>query len=488
MLAMCGGNSKLSKIKDSDVINIAWADHPPKRPVSLAISWIIIFGFIIWCIIDVRSAITAIFATMAWVSVIFAMFRLAAILSPKPPDYGHAKLEETLPKYTVLVPLYNEAQMVPHLIESLAKLRYPSDKLDIILITEEVDPFTSRAVERLLRPPFRHIIVPKGQPQTKPRALNYALKRCQGEFVTIYDAEDRPHPNQLLAAIAAFRARPNWAAVQAPLDYFNAHDNWLTRQFSLEYAALFHVWIPFLTRLGLPFPLGGTSNHMRRSALDHVGGWDAHNVTEDADLSFRLAAHHFDIGYIHPPTQEEAVSILRDWRYQRSRWIKGYIQTWDVHMSRPFAPGGWKGFKRFSTLQLTLGLTLLSVLFYKPVVLGLPFIALTLWWIGTPLEIGPIYGATFLFSISIGCLIGAIGAIRSGKAELMQSCLSMPIYWLLLFEPTLRAFKEMRHMRFYWHKTRHGVSRTVPKPVHPQKPATIEKVTITNDRFSGSLD
>ena len=122
--------------------------------------------------------------------------------------------------------------------------------------------------------------------------------------MTIYDAEDRPHPNQLLAAIAAFEARPDWAAVQAPLEYFNDDDNWLTRQFTLEYAALFHVWVPFLVRLNLPFPLGGTSNHMRRSALEAVGGWDSHNVTEDADLSFRLAAHGHNIGYIHPPTQE----------------------------------------------------------------------------------------------------------------------------------------------------------------------------------------
>lgn len=469
-------------------VGLGWAKAAPKRPISTAMIWAIICSYLVWCFFDIRAAITTLFATMAWVSAIFAVFRLLAIISPKPPDYDVADPAEDLPHYTVLVPLFKEAQMVPHLIDSLSTLHYPQDKLDIVLITEAVDPFTGKAVEKHLRAPFRHIVVPKGDPQTKPRALNYALQSCDGEFVTIYDAEDRPHPDQLLTAVAAFRARPDWAAVQAPLDYFNANDNWLTRQFALEYAALFHVWVPFLTRLGLPFPLGGTSNHMRRAPLDLVGGWDAHNVTEDADLSFRLAAHSFEIGYIHPPTQEEAVSILRDWRYQRSRWIKGYIQTWDVHMSRPFAPGGWKGVKRFFTLQLTLGLTLLSILFYTPVVLGLPFIALTLWWVGTPLEIGPIYGATFIFSISVGCLIGAIGALRSGKDDLIRSCLSMPAYWLLLFEPALRAFKEMRHMRFHWHKTRHGVSRTVPIPTQSQKLAVTDKVNISNDRLSGPLD
>ena len=396
---------------------------------------------------------------MAWVSVLFACVRLAAIFTSKPDDHGVAELTDDLPIYTVLVPLFHEEQMIMQLMEGLEALRYPRDKLDIILITEEVDPVTTQAVELALRPPFRQIIVPQGSPQTKPRALNFAMQTSEADFVTIYDAEDRPHPDQLLAAIAAFRMRPDWAAVQAPLDYFNHDDNWLTRQFGLEYAALFHIWVPFLVRLGLPFPLGGTSNHMRRGPLDDVGGWDAFNVTEDADLSFRLAANGHEIGYIHPPTQEEAVSILVDWRLQRARWIKGYIQTWDVHMTRPFAPGGVKGALRFLTLQLTLGVTLLSVLFYTPVILGLPLFAFVLWWIGVPLDLSLTYSLTFLFSISIGCLIGAAGAHRAGKPSLFPSALSMPFYWLLLFTPAIKAFGELKDKRFHWHKTRHGVSR-----------------------------
>lgn len=389
----------------------------------------------------------------------FAALRLMAIFTPKPNDDGLVPLSEDLPVYAVLVPLFHEVQMIDQLVQGLSALCYPRDKLDIILITEEVDPLTTQAVAKSLNLPFRQVIVPKGSPQTKPRALNYALQTSEAEFVTIYDAEDRPHPNQLLAAIAAFNTRSDWAAVQAPLDYFNHDDNWLTRQFTLEYAALFHVWVPFLARLGLPFPLGGTSNHMRRGPLEAVGGWDAHNVTEDADLSFRLAAHGHKIGYIHPPTQEEAVSTLRDWRLQRARWIKGYIQTWDVHMTQPLAPGGMKGILRFLTLQLTLGVTLLSVLFYTPVVLGLPIVAAVLWWVNIPLDIGLTYRLTFFFSILIGCLIGIAGAYRANKPSLIWSALSMPLYWLLLFTPALRAFAELKNKRFHWHKTRHGVSR-----------------------------
>jgi len=163
---------------------------------------------------------------------------------------------------------------------------------------------------------------------------------------------------------------------------------------------------------------------MRRTPLDAIDGWDAYNVTEDADLSFRLAANGHKIGFIHPPTQEEAVSNLRSWHFQRARWIKGYIQTWDVHMAAPFAPGGLIGGLRFFTLQLTLGFTLLAALFYAPVLIGLH------------------------------------------KAELIPHTLTMPLYWLLLFSPALRAFSELKSNRFHWHKTQHGVSRpTINKPI-----------------------
>lgn len=466
------------EVKDKNIeslstkICLGSAQSAASRPISNGLLILCAVSYFLWFILSPRDAVQTLLATMAWLSVAFAVLRLAACFMTKPKAFPEADMSPELPKYTVLVPLFHEAQMVEQLMAGLEKLRYPFEKLEIILITEDVDPFTTLAVKNALRPPFQHVIVPKGTPQTKPRALNYALESATGAFVTIYDAEDRPHPDQLLAAIGTFRAQPHWAAVQAPLEYFNDQDNWLTRQFALEYAALFHVWIPFLVRLRLPFPLGGTSNHIRREALDEIGGWDAHNVTEDADLSFRLAAYGYDIGYIHPPTQEEAVSIFHDWKFQRARWIKGYIQTWDIHMAKPFAPGGIKGILRFFTLQLTLGITLLSMLFYTPVVLGLPIFACVLWWVGLPLDIGLAYSLTFIFSISIGCLIGMVGSHRAGKPKLIRSALYMPIYWLFLFTPALRAIGELKGKRFLWHKTRHGVSR--PKDQTPQ-PKALEK-------------
>ena len=466
-MAIINSNKDQKTRAETTLAGLRHADIPATRPVSKALLGLCLLAYLGWLFTQPREAFKGLFASAAWISVFYAMLRLIAIMTAKPKDHGLAELSDNLPNYTVLVPLFHESQMISQLMAGLSALNYPHDKLDILLITEASDPITTEVVAKAICPPFRHIIVPRGFPQTKPRALNYALQFSRGDFVTIYDAEDTPHPNQLLAAIAAFDARPDWAAVQAPLDYFNHDDNWLTRQFALEYAALFHVWVPFLVRLGLPFPLGGTSNHMRRTPLEIVGGWDSHNVTEDADLSFRLAAHGHKIGYIYPPTREEAVQQLTDWRMQRARWMKGYIQTWDVHMASPFAPGGIAGLLRFFTLQITLGLTLLSVLFYTPVVLGLPLFAAVLWWVTIPLDIGLAYSLTFIFSISIGCLIGIAGAHRAHKPELIRSAYMMPLYWLLLFEPAIRAFSELKHKRFHWHKTRHGVSRPAELTLTP---------------------
>ena len=394
----------------------------------------------------------------AWISFLVSLLRLAACIAPKSTPFTPANLSDQLPSYTVLVPLYKEANMVRGLMQALEAIRYPRDKLQILLICEAIDPKTAARVSFHLRAPFELIIVPKGSPQTKPRALNFAMQYARGDMVTIYDAEDRPHPDQLLTAITAFNAQPDWAALQAPLDYFNAKQNWLTQQFSLEYAALFHVWIPWLMRLGLPFPLGGTSNHMRREALEAIDGWDAHNVTEDADLSFRLASQGYKIGYITPPTQEEAVARLPDWHFQRARWIKGYMQTWQVHMAVPFMPHGINGILRFISLQLTLGITLLSIWFYVPALIAAITALLWLKWTGQSFELQPFYLFSFITSISTACLIGAIGAARAGKAQLIPWVVFMPAYWALLFAPSLRALWELRRMPFHWHKTEHGVS------------------------------
>ena len=440
-----------------------------------------------------------------------ALLRIAAVICPKssfdikPNSSPFARTGPLdWPLYTVLVPLKDEAHMVAGLIRTLSKLDYPQDRLQIIFITEEDDPITRRAVTEALRAPFEQCVVPRRGttgPRTKPNALNVAMTQARGEIITIYDAEDAPHPQQLKTAVRAFEAHANWGALQAPLDYFNTSESWLAAQFGLEYAAQFHVWIPLMVRRGLPFPLGGTSNHIRRSALESVSQkesalphrlyWDSYNVTEDADLSFRLSANGWDIGYITPPTQEEAVSTLKPWTHQRTRWMKGFMQSWRVHMDRPFAPGGWRGLRRQATLQLTLGSVLLAGFLHTPICLGFAgWLAYAFITQGT-VHISPLIGLSLFLGYGSGILIGAAGAIRAGKPQLLWALPVMPLYWLCLCVPTYRAAYEYVRRPFYWAKTTHGVTEhqhtetTSTQDSRPQMSTLpnvrAQKVTAAND-------
>ena len=390
---------------------------------------------------------------MAWFSVVFALLRLGLLLL-RPRQQADMPLPDaSLPRYTVIIPLFREAHMVPGLVEALGALDYPADKLDIVFACEMVDPDTADAARAVTDPRFRTLVVPAvtpgGEPQTKPRALNAVLAASSSELVTIYDAEDRPHPQQLRAAANAFADHPDWDALQAPLDYFNTGDSWLAAQFGLEYAGLFHVLLPAYDRLGLPFPLGGTSNHMRRGALERAGGWDAFNVTEDADLAFRLSLGARRIGWIAPPTREEAVARLRPWMRQRSRWLKGYIQTWLVHMNAPVR-GGWR---RALMLQLSLGVSLLCVALYAPVMGLLAALA-----VFSPSQLQPVYLATLACALCSAMAVGALGAVRAEQPRLLRHVPLMPLYWLLMFPPLVRALWELRTNPYHWHKTEHGIS------------------------------
>jgi len=454
-------------MKPKPLETIGRADNVSPNPITQRLGFILWLGLTIGLFFSWYKTLLSLSGLIALSSVIYAALRLTACLKRKPKNSIETTRKDW-PFYTVLVPLFHEANMVPRLMRALSQLDYPKDRLEIFMICEAVDPATVTEVRKRIGGVFHLIIVPPGSPQTKPRALNFALERARGEFVTIYDAEDIPHPKQLKSAIRAFDQNSSLGAVQAPLDYANANQNIITQQFGLEYAALFHVWLPFLCDLGLPFPLGGTSNHMRRAALDEVEGWDAHNVTEDADLSFRLAAKNWTLGYITPPTQEEAVSDFKSWHYQRARWMKGYMQTWRCHMRAPFAPSGAQGLARFFTLQLTLGLTLISALFHLPVMAGAGIYCLYQYLSGAPIVIPMPFLISLGISYGAGMIIGAAGAIRAKKPALLMSVPFMPFYWFALCAPTLRALWELRRNPFHWHKTEHGISRHKPLNTAPK--------------------
>lgn len=414
-------------------------------------------------------------------TVIFAMvifLRVTACISLVQQFPGRLKRRDAsrladseLPLYTILVPLFREARVLPNLIAALSQLDYPAAKLDIKLIFEACDRETQAAARSLqLRSNVDLIVIPDALPQTKPKALNYALQFARGDFAVIYDAEDVPHPGQLRAALAAFRnGPPNLACVQARLNFYNAQENWLTRQFALEYAALFDGFLPALQRLQMPIPLGGTSNHFRVSALRWLGAWDAFNVTEDADLGMRLYRHGYTSRMIDSTTLEEATCGVDAWVRQRTRWLKGYMQTWLVHMRSPTRLFRDLGPAKFLGFNLVIGGMVLSALLYPLfyVLAGVEAAAGNLF--GLP---GSVFGIHLwliaLFNVALGCLANmALAFLAQSRRGLRLGSyvIFIPAYWILSSVAAYRAVVQLVRAPFLWEKTEHGVCRTRPPSV-----------------------
>jgi glycosyltransferase XagB len=386
---------------------------------------------------------------------------------PKPAECHIA--EQDLPVYSVLVPLFREISVLPQLIGALSALRYPVDKLDIKLILEEEDILMQRAVAGIaLAPHFEVIVVPASLPQTKPRALNFALQFSRGELLTIYDAEDIPDPDQLLKAARRFAGAPrDLACLQAQLTFYNPRENWLTRQFTAEYATLFGELLPALANHNLPLPLGGTSNHFRMDVLRSVGAWDPYNVTEDADLGLRLARFGYDTGVLDSFTYEEANTRFGNWMRQRARWLKGFLITWLVHMREPslfMREMGPSGF--WAAQVLTLGV-FVSVLLH-PLCMATTVVLCVL-YPTLPRDAG--IPVILLSSLNLAVLVAGYGVsflltrralLRRGFKGWHGTLASMPVYWMLMSLAGWLALWQFFTRPFHWNKTEHGLSSVRP--------------------------
>lgn len=372
--------------------------------------------------------------------------------------------ESTLPSYSILVPMYREsAEVMARLIGHLNALDYPRDKLDIKLICEADDVECIAALKALHPPETMEILaVPPSEPRTKPKACNLALQRVRGEFVVIYDAEDAPAPDQLKRAVAMFRAGPkNLACVQAALNYYNRDETTLTQMFSLEYSSLFRLLLPALERLGLPIPLGGTSNHLRTAALREAGGWDAFNVTEDADLGIRLAYLGYATQTLPSLTLEEAPITLRAWLKQRTRWIKGYLQTWLVYTRNPRELKQRLGGAGYYGFQFFIGAPALTFLL-APFFWAAFFISLTGIF---PVPLSPamqmLCGASFIGGVLCHWLFARKVIALEGWQHFGRAFWFYPFYWLLHSLAAARAVWQLITAPHYWDKTKHGVSKMV---------------------------
>ena len=377
---------------------------------------------------------------------------------------------EELPVFTVLVPMFREAAMLPQLAQALRNLDYPLGKLDIKIVLEADDTETIVAARTLgLEGVFEIILVPPSEPQTKPKACNFALRFARGEYLVVYDAEDRPDPDQLRKVVATFRrSSPNTACLQCRLSYYNVGENWLTRMFTLDYALWFDQVLPGLERLGIPIPLGGTSNHFRIDVLRELRAWDPFNVTEDADLGIRIGQKGYRVGIVDSTTYEEASCRTGQWLRQRSRWIKGYMQTLLVHTRRPLQLIRNSGFLGFVGFIFFIGGTVLAGLL-NPV-----FWALYLIWLALPAtSFDPIFPQSLLFLCLFNLLAGngaftyllMLAPIRRGWLQLIPFSFTLFGYWALISVAAYRALWQLVRDPFFWEKTQHGLSQHAAAPM-----------------------
>ena len=213
-----------------------------------------------------------------------------------------------VPKVSILIPLYREKNIAAQLVANLEKLNYPRSHLEVILVLESHDTQTRACLEAIELPKWMRVIhAAPGTIKTKPRALNYALPFCSGEIIGVLDAEDAPEPDQLRAVVTRFSSvSAKTVCLQGRLDYYNPQSNWLARCFTMEYASWFRIMLQALAQIGFAIPLGGTTLYFRRSALVELAGWDAHNVTEDADLGICLARAGYRCAMLKTTTFEEA--------------------------------------------------------------------------------------------------------------------------------------------------------------------------------------
>jgi cellulose synthase/poly-beta-1,6-N-acetylglucosamine synthase-like glycosyltransferase len=412
---------------------------------------------------------TAVLSAIYFIDLLFMLYIiLKSLYFPQEISVEHNEisrlLDADLPIYTILCPLYKEAHVIPQFVSAISKLEWPKNKLDVMLLLEEDDEESIEAVKKMNLPSFvRSVVVPHSQPKTKPKACNYGLSEARGEYLVIFDAEDMPDPLQLKKAYLAFqKVHKNVLCLQAKLNYYNPHQNLLTRFFTAEYSLWFDVTLTGLQSINTSIPLGGTSNHFRTADLRMLQGWDPFNVTEDADLGMRLFKEGYKTAIIDSVTLEEANSKWGNWLRQRSRWIKGYMQTYLVHN---------RDIRQFTRKQ-----TLHSLIFHLVVGGKIAFIIINPFlWLATISYfvaysyVGPAIESlypSYVFYMAVTSLIFGnflfmyyymIGCMKREQYSILKYTFLIPFYWIMISIAGFIALYQLFFKPHYWEKTVHGL-------------------------------
>lgn len=369
------------------------------------------------------------------------------------------------PMYTIFCPLYKEASILPQFVDSIKNIDYPKEKLEVLLLLEEDDMQTIETAQKMDLPEyFKILIVPHSFPKTKPKAVNYGLSMASGKYAVIFDAEDIPDPDQLKKSVIAFnKVDKKVICLQAKLNFYNTKQNLLTRLFTAEYSMWFDLILPGLQSINAPIPLGGTSNHFIVDKLNELKGWDPFNVTEDCDLGIRIWRKRYKTEIFDSTTWEEANSKIGNWFRQRSRWIKGYIQTFLVHYKKPLT----FILENFNMHIFSFNLVVLGKvvsIFINPfmwLITILYFIFRS--QIGEQIEqiFPPFIYYIALISLILGnflyiyCMV--LGLAKREYWDLIPFFVLIPIYWLMMSMAAWIALYQLIIKPHYWEKTIHGL-------------------------------
>ena len=450
-------------------------------------------GFLILSFLALGIAVYPLATAIAFIAVLTAIYFADTLFSfyvlmkslHFPPEISPTLSEieglddKDLPIYTILCPLYKEGRVLPHFLKSISTLDWPKNKLEVLLLLEEDDKDTQSASKALDLPSYvKVLVVPDSQPKTKPKACNYGLAHATGEYVVVYDAEDKPDPLQLKKAYIAFQSLgPKVACLQGKLNYYNPNHNLLTRLFTAEYSLWFDLILPGLQSIDTYIPLGGTSNHFKTEILKSLHAWDPFNVTEDCDLGVRLFKEGYKTAIIDSVTLEEANSNPKNWIRQRSRWIKGYFQTYLVHMRNPIALIRANGIHAL-TFQLVIGMRISFMIIN-------PFLWITTIVYFTARQVaGPTIEAlfpSFIFYFAVFCLIFGnfmyifnymIGAAKCGHWGIIKFVGFIPFYWVMASIAAIMALYQLIVKPHYWEKTNHGLHLSAPQEA-PEKSITV---------------
>ena len=463
----------------------------PQELILFLLVLLLALGFLFnWT--STLKIIVAFLTILYFIDLLFNLFLIFRSFSKAPEikisrEEISARGRRNWPTYTIFCPLYKEWEVIEQFVTAMRRLDYPENKLQILLLLEEDDLETIRRAEAMRLPPsFEIAIIPHSRPKTKPKALNFGLSRARGEYTVIYDAEDIPDPDQLKKAVLAFeKAHPKTICVQAKLNFYNPSQNILTRVFTAEYSLWFDLVLTGLQSIHAPIPLGGTSNHFRTDDIRKLQGWDAFNVTEDCDLGMRLVKRGYLTAVVDSMTLEEANSDLKNWFRQRTRWIKGYMQTYFVHMRNPQELiKDWRK-PHIATFQLIVGGKIFSM-FINPFMW-----VITILYFSNRAYYGPIiepfYPSPVLYMGVFSLIFGnflylyyyMIGCAKRGYYDLIKYVFLVPFYWMMMSIAAWKALYEMFFRPHYWAKTLHGLHLSDVKGMGEAEQKLVDQELLT---------